>query len=401
MTTPAVDIYAPLFIPGYYELYDRDGRLLASGPYGTSMLKLRERKRPASTSQPRNPITGWRSPGSWYSYGSNCNPCPVGTLIITQIGGNNYHFSDGAGWDYTHDDPIPDIPDALRDRVVGKALSKLKNQKVNLALAALERAETAEMVVNTIHRITDLTRAFKDKDPGTFFRRQLGYDGRGPSGRKIPEAFLEWQYGVRPLMTDVHGACDALLERDKQRNPVVTIKASGRQLDTIDWFKSSGFTGTCGFEVRTQRNQQMKLRLDYELTNAIAATLASVGITNPLELAWERLPFSFVADWFIPVGNWLGYLDADLGYRLKSGSWTEFTRQNSVGFFSFLGPAGNVESASWNGGNYSFQGFKMKRGLYGSTPLPSIGFKNPFPKNGVHIANAAALLAAVFSGGKR
>jgi hypothetical protein len=322
----------------------------------------------------------------------------VGSLTLADTFGYSYEYIDGAGWDYLYDDPVPDVPDSLRDRVIGKALGKLKNQKVNLALAALERAETAELVVNQIHRLIDLTKAFKAKDPGLFFRGQLGLNERGRRGGKIPSAYLEWKYGAQPLMTDVHGALEALREKDQEKPPVLTIKSSSSFTEDIQWRKLSGITGTCGFLVDTKRTYQMKLRLDYELTNAVAATLAAVGITNPLELAWERLPFSFVADWFIPVGNWLGYLDADLGYQLKAGSWTEFSRQRSTGSFRFFGAGGYIANATWLGVPYRCNQFLMKRGLYASTPLPSIGFKNPFPKNGVHIANAAALLAAVFSG---
>lgn len=398
MTTPAIDIHSALSGPGYYVDRDDDGNVIASGPYRTLWWKLRDQHRPESTSHPRNPITGWRNPGSFYHSGYNCNPCPIGSVTLYWTYGGSTEYGDGAGWDYDNDGAVPDVPDSLRDRVVGKALSKLKNQKVNLALAALERAETAELAVDAIHKITALTRAFRSKDPKTFFRRSLGLDNRGNRGKPLPEAYLQWKYGVEPLMTDVHGACEALREKDAERPPVLTIKASSSVRETSQWIKQCSQTGTCGFDVQVQTQYHMALRLDYELTNAVAATLASVGITNPLELAWERLPFSFVADWFIPVGNWLGYLDADLGYQLKSGVWSEISRRSSVGSFRFFGPAGYVKSAVYAGSPYRYNGWNFKRGLYGSTPLPSIGFKNPFPKNGVHIANAAALLAAVFSG---
>lgn len=46
--------------------------------------------------------------------------------------------------------------------------------------------------------------------------------------------------------------------------------------------------------------------------------LASFGITNPLELAWELIPYSFVIDWAFNVGNVLSGLDALIGVQLAS-----------------------------------------------------------------------------------
>lgn len=30
-----------------------------------------------------------------------------------------------------------------------------------------------------------------------------------------------------------------------------------------------------------------------------------LGLKDPLSIAWELVPYSFVADWFIPIGAWL------------------------------------------------------------------------------------------------
>ncbi len=35
------------------------------------------------------------------------------------------------------------------------------------------------------------------------------------------------------------------------------------------------------------------------------ATQRSLGLTDPYSVAWDLLPFSFIADWFIPIGTYL------------------------------------------------------------------------------------------------
>jgi hypothetical protein len=37
--------------------------------------------------------------------------------------------------------------------------------------------------------------------------------------------------------------------------------------------------------------------------------IRQMGVLDPLSVAWEVLPFSFVADWFIPIGTYLENLN--------------------------------------------------------------------------------------------
>jgi hypothetical protein len=39
-------------------------------------------------------------------------------------------------------------------------------------------------------------------------------------------------------------------------------------------------------------------------------------------VAWELVPFSFVLDWFIPIGSYLSQLDASAGMEFLGGSTT-------------------------------------------------------------------------------
>ena len=41
------------------------------------------------------------------------------------------------------------------------------------------------------------------------------------------------------------------------------------------------------------------------ITNPNTALLTQLGLTNPLLVAWDIIPFSFVVDWFIPVSTYL------------------------------------------------------------------------------------------------
>lgn len=139
----------------------------------------------------------------------------------------------------------------------------------------------------------------------------------------------------------------------------------------------------------------VKVRLDYELENPFVATLAQLGITNPAELIWELVPYSFVIDWFVPVGNYLSAFDAALGWHFKGGTITEWARQKGVGLPRPDGSGGWYYQPGQLGMKYHCNHFKMVRSVYTSSPLPRFpGIKNPLSTG--HIANAMALLVSAF-----
>jgi hypothetical protein len=143
------------------------------------------------------------------------------------------------------------------------------------------------------------------------------------------------------------------------------------------------------------------VRLDYSLSNPVLANLSQMGITNPVELAWEELPYSFVADWFLPIGDYLGNLDATLGWDFiggtKSATITQRHRVDVLGtpysppgtpwFFTF--------KSKWNNIKGRGRRFWLNRSVYTSSPYPdNLFLKNPV--SGVHLANAIALLRQAF-----
>jgi hypothetical protein len=63
-------------------------------------------------------------------------------------------------------------------------------------------------------------------------------------------------------------------------------------------------------------------KIDFQIENPLTNTLSSLGLTNPLNVAWELVPFSFVVDWFIPIGDFFNGLIPPQGISNVSGSLT-------------------------------------------------------------------------------
>lgn len=141
------------------------------------------------------------------------------------------------------------------------------------------------------------------------------------------------------------------------------------------------------------------------------ASAQSLGLLDPLTLAWELIPFSFVVDWFLPVGTYLSQLTALNGLTLMNG-FTSYTTDYSVNLSALRTrdqypndwfydttrqpPAGPFPAKVGFSGSSSRVVHRKQRGglnLGGATPaLPK--FKNPLSLT--HFLNAMALLAVSF-----
>jgi hypothetical protein len=108
---------------------------------------------------------------------------------------------------------------------------------------------------------------------------------------------------------------------------------------------------------------------------------------------WERVPFSFVVDWFLPIGNWLNAMDALLGYQ---DIWSS-TSVKTAADYSFSGssefyPNEKFVYASLTG---SRRYRKLVRSVDSGLIIPRMP-RIKDPKSLTHMANGLALLTQVF-----
>jgi hypothetical protein len=400
MTTPAVSEDEQVVVDSH--LYTKS----CTGPVTlvTTVPKLRKRRtrnRPASLNNHR--VRGWRSPSAWSSTADRTNPVPD---ILTEIhnygacsGGNHQdQISEGGyGWNSTVSN-LPNVPAWMASSAVSRALLELKNQDVNLAVAFAERKETEDLFVNSVKHIASGVSAYRrghKKGVWSVIKGEGSRDGKG-GFRRMPQDWLELQYGWNPLMSDVEGACNALSKRSDI--PLfMRVHGNVKSNSVVNWLKS----GPDGwkYQISDQIEQTCRVVLYYDLDNPAVVKFAQLGLTNPAELAWERLKYSFVIDWFLPVGRWLSTLDADFGWKFKAGSRTEFTRVKgrTVGILPNTGTTTLFRNIS--GEDYKYDGIKFNRAIYPSSPWAGVpSFKNPLSSK--HIANALSLLVQAFSDNK-
>jgi hypothetical protein len=398
MTTPAINTDMYRTVTGTHYIINSDG-VRTDIPNQVRVYHHTE-TRPSSKTN-RLSKSGWRQPSSWSHSVFDATLCLIGgsfrdTDSRQKPFVGNYYV-DGAGWNESVG-AFPALPGYLLPRAEIQALERLKNQKVNLAQAFAEREQTARLFSSAATKIARSVAAYRQRNPKKIWDLIVGSEG--VRGRSIPRSWLELQYGWKPLMSDVYGSADALREAEGDGKAYrVTVHGSAVENTPVAWKKTPDVTGVIYVNVRGNCKQQVRVRLDYVLENPLLASLASIGVTNPVALAWELLPYSFVVDWFTPLGDWISSMDAALGYSFLGGTNTVYRRlvESGSGWSGSGKVPGNPYVSFIGLGNpsYSRNSFTMTRGVYSTSPLPRFpGIKNPLSTG--HVANALALLVSSF-----
>lgn len=284
----------------------------------------------------------------------------------------------------------------LDDQLRTEVRLAMKDQKVNLAVAAAEWNKTADMVAQTA---TAIYSAYRDLRQGNLAgaARHLGVTAPKRARRRFNRSYarnqqdalasgwLELQYGWKPLLSDVYGAAEQaaklsmpILEGRVQKSKTLE-KSSSRT------FKVGGDSTTYDHLDTRTSSLTIKYTVHYVVNSRLTSTVAAVGLTNPLAVAWELVPFSFVVDWFLPIGDTLASLDATVGLSFKMGCVTVFEKQD-IEIRRSGGSGGNNEISSW-----ATKFLECQRTVLTDFPSPAIPrFKNPFSVS--HALSAISLL---------
>lgn len=304
--------------------------------------------------------------------------------------------------------------DRNREQLVRKLLSRLSQGKVNAAQFIAEREQTKNLVASTARRIasaavnlrrgnvkaaivslTGTNRYFK---PGMVYHR-----GPGRVAGGLPEQWLALQYGWKPLLSDIYGSCEELARFATGVEPdAASVSASVKtSLDRKD-YDSGGDNGW--FPPASWRQTQGEIHgsgsIYYKIGSPLINALSRTGVVNPVTLAWELLPWSFVVDWFYPVGDFLEQCNAEDGLLFSKG-W--LVQKTSAAWSAKL-KANQVFSGGYDvklsGGNHTARVSSYKRSALTGFPIPSWpSFKDPF--SSTHVANGLSLLATAFGRGPR
>lgn len=214
---------------------------------------------------------------------------------------------------------LPAFSTSDRNSLLAKIATASKESAFYAPNALAQPTKIVDMCVQNLGR---LGRSFMALRHGDFVTaaRQLGAT-RPRRGRfynnaygvltpkDLADRWLELQYGWKPLLSDTYEACKAY-EARTSRPKSQRFTKQGTKSGTQDVLGAVA-------KDRIKLSQKRRLSYSYERTEMLSLP-RSMGLYDPLSLAWEVLPWSFVVDWFVPIGTYLQNLNQ---IPFLSGRW--------------------------------------------------------------------------------
>lgn len=288
----------------------------------------------------------------------------------------------------------------------GKLEKKYDRADFNASVFAGELGESVDMLADRAKQLFNAVRAAKKGrfkqaahilgiggsrkvSPSTAKRHR---DDAGPQDpQRVSQAWLELQYGWIPLVKDVWKIADQIAQLDKPRK---------RRIYASHFI---GLNPSCSspklFE--TSGGGRHRKQIIAYIHEDVAEVPEALGLMDPELVAWEVVPFSFIVDWFLPVGNYLearAFATRAKGKFVLTETWKANIKLTGV---KPQGPCiqtwGNrtlVTPIGW------YKYVSVNRSVTSSLPqvrLPT--WSNGIGK-GWRLQNAIALAASIFGGSK-
>jgi hypothetical protein len=164
-------------------------------------------------------------------------------------------------------------------------------------------------------RFGDLTATFEDTlfDAKSASAKRRKWEARKASKRQrtldqqLSDLWLETHFGWEPLIKDI-GAAVAVLQ---EQAPSVLARGRGRCEIRVTGSRAANQPRD-DYTYISRCLMQSRVRV----INPNLHLADQMGFINPVGIAWELVPFSFVVDWFVPVGAFINSFTDFVGLEL-------------------------------------------------------------------------------------
>jgi hypothetical protein len=283
--------------------------------------------------------------------------------------------------------PLPVLDPNLELRAISRLAEKFKGHDFNAAVNLGELHEAVTMITSTA---ANLANAYLSLKKGKI-SDSLHYLGVKPKSSTVgqvskdlskgsAQAWLGLTYGWLPL---VGAAKDAAI--------AAAAQLSRRQTTVRTRFGTS-LSGTAENQlIKASHDAKLSVDLVFKIQEeARFTTLEEFGFHDPALVAWELMPYSFVVDWFLPIGD---FLEARSVLNNLTGT---FVRSEKFVSTIFSPQSNWVDVYQWSSPDTFSRSVTLKRttGLINQMPLRAPEFKSPFSTS--HVASALSLLRTAF-----
>jgi len=266
-----------------------------------------------------------------------------------------FRYDGLVGWNTYVKNTVPAEDIAAATSSVQMDLSKDALTTFDLLTEVAEAREIPALVSSVSKDITSILRAMSRKysireleAACTLTPRQL-LRHTSRVFRKLGSEWMQYRYGIMPLIYSYRDLCkvvDRGITNRLSKMKVLSPKPTGVNLPSSSvnyiWKDVTG-------DIRVRGSA-------FQFYDWTAASQVQGVSFNPLVTAWELIPYSFVIDWFVNVGDYLTvktsldlaktqFACISVRQNTKENTWAHFKAENlSVSF-------GNVLSSPWTGSN--------------------------------------------------
>lgn len=221
---------------------------------------------------------------------------------------------------------LADLEKGLRAAAETKALANLRQSINNVPLVFMERQETIDMVRRKGLQIAAMTKARQDADVARWLRTRKRDQRR--LARDIAGEHLAFLFGLLPLVGEVEGLVQQLSDEAsavvtgrgrmaKYEETVTKLDSIPNTVATIQQPFRCPYTGT-----RTVSSlYSYRTSIQVSITSAGAQRMRNNGF-NPIAIAYDLVPLSFLSDFVSNLGTFLRSYDPLFGVTFVTGSST-------------------------------------------------------------------------------
>jgi hypothetical protein len=200
-----------------------------------------------------------------------------------------------------------------------------------------------------------------------------------PNWRKLVKQpanlWLEWHFGWSPLFQDIYNGCQAL-SKPLPLLQRIAVHSTAREdvglpIVTVD-------TGFVKKEISANFTALIRLAGYARLLSPSVGLADQLGLLNPIGVAWNLVPFSFLVDNVVNIGSFIDSYTDTIGWELSDVVTTSYRRYENgyLKTYKYTGSPGHYTYGSIYTGCF---GFHITRGL-ASPGLPAwcLQLTNPF-----------------------
>lgn len=243
--------------------------------------------------------------------------------VYTQVGSKNgdyFAYSTWCGSNFLwppSTQPANVLTANDQNKLINKLWSQVKGSDFDAGVFLGEAHQSLSMIADTAIRIAksvwhirrgDISGSLRSLVEGTsraplMARRRDSrlnpalYPNLRSDAKSQANLFLELQFGWLPLLSDTVAASEMLANHlELPARKVYRVMVEARRSTVV---MTGAFTGVL-FDVKQVHTRHLKAIISEKSPPSM---MEKLGLTDPASVAWELAPFSFVVDWFLPIGQ--------------------------------------------------------------------------------------------------